>query len=257
MSVTVQASNFEEIPEIMRNFVTETDGGFVYDEEKALNAIVKEREISKTLKNELKAFKALNVTADELGKFISLGKTPEELSALLEASTTDAGETQAKLTESERQNLEMAKNLKALQKKLDAMEAESAANKAAAEAAALRKAVEDAIGQLPIDIDKDKVRLYLMGGKTGDGVEIPGIYSSVFKRDALGDLEEIGGLAAVDYIAKLSKAQGFVKTSTPGNVKPGNATLNNSGGVSAAYAAAKESRDVGAMIRNAPAKNKG
>ena len=254
MSVKVQVSNIEEVPEIMRNFVSEVNGEFVYDETKALDAIAKEREISKGYKNDLRAFKALNVNADELGQFIALGKTPEEIAAMIAAANDDEDSTKAKLTETEKLNLELSKNMKALQKKLDAMEAESVANKAAAEAAALRKAVEDAISQLPNEIDRDKIRLYLMGGKH-DGIDVPGIYSSLFKRDALGDLEEIGGLTAVEYITKLSKSQGFVKSSNPGNVKTGNATIY-AGNVNAAYLAAKESKNIFGMVQNAPREQK-
>jgi hypothetical protein len=196
----------------------------------------------------------LNVNAEELGKFIALGKTPDEIASMIAMATDDEKSAQAKLTETEKQNLELSKNMNALQKKLDAMEAESAANKAAADAAALRKAVEDAISQLPDEIDRDKIRLYLMGGKN-DGIDVPGIYSNIFKRDALGDLEEIGGLSAVDYIAKLSKAQGFVKTSNPGNVKTGNVILDVAKH-NAAYLAAKESRNILGMLHNAPREKK-
>ena len=49
----------------------------------------------------------------------------------------------------------------------------------------------------------------------------------------------------------MSNALGYKKASTPGNAKPGNATISKNGG-NADYETAKKSGDVMGLIRNAP-----
>jgi hypothetical protein len=44
MGVAINVKSLEEVPEIMREFVTEADGGFDYDFDKAFKALKEERE---------------------------------------------------------------------------------------------------------------------------------------------------------------------------------------------------------------------
>ena len=87
-------------------------------------------------------------------------------------------------------------------------------------------------------------------GKTPEGIEVKGTYRN-FTRNAIGDIEDIGGLSPLDYLVAMSNALGYKKASTPGNAKPGNATISKNGG-NADYETAKKSGDVMGLIRNAP-----
>lgn len=43
MGVNINVKSIEEVPEVMREFVSESDGAFVYDADKAFKALVEER----------------------------------------------------------------------------------------------------------------------------------------------------------------------------------------------------------------------
>lgn len=238
MAVNVQVNSIDEIPEVMREFVTENDGVFSYDEERAFNALKNERVTSKTARAELK-------------KFSDLGKTAEELAALI-ANATDNPDIN-KLNEAERARLTAESNYKALKKQLDELSAKYAESEKAAMSAKLRKAAEGLIDQIGEEYDKERVRQWFLGGKTADGTDIVGAYENVLKMNLIGELEEINGGTPLDYLTKMVKAFGFLKNSTPGNAKPGNAGLDQNG-KNAAYEAAKKSGDLGAMLKNAPVK---
>ena len=50
MAIPLKVESLEAIPEIMREFVTEVDGGFEFADDKAFQALKNEREISKNTK---------------------------------------------------------------------------------------------------------------------------------------------------------------------------------------------------------------
>ena len=53
MGVAIDVKSLEEVPEIMREFVTEADGGFDYDFDKAFKALKEEREGRRADRKEL------------------------------------------------------------------------------------------------------------------------------------------------------------------------------------------------------------
>lgn len=234
MSIEVKAGSLNEIPEVMRPYVTETDGKFVYDDENAMKGLVAERGISKALKAEKMKLEA------DLAKFTGLGKTAEELAELI---NSDAG---SKLTEAEKAKANAEAQLRKMQTQLGELIVER-------DEAKLRAAVEGIIDQLPADQDRDKHRAYWLGGKTSDGLDIAGAYKQVFKLSDTGEIEDVAGKAAGEYLASVGKTLNFTKASNPGIAKPGTTTLG-SGGMSAAYLAAKQSGNISEMIANAPEK---
>ena len=236
MAVPLNVSSMEEVPEIMREFVTEDNGVFSHDADRAFAALKTERANSRAARNELAPFKAL-------------GKTVEELQALIN-SATDEGSYQ-KLTAAEQQNRSLEKQLKTLQTQFAALQEEAANSKKAATDAKLRKIAGEMIDSLPDEIDKDRARAWLLGSKTANGVEISGAYKNAFALDEDGDLQEVSGVSAADWLKETAEALGFKKTSTPGKANPGNADLNNR---NAAFEAAKSAGNLKAMLANAPAK---
>ncbi|MBQ8754589.1 MAG: hypothetical protein IJZ19_06115 [Lentisphaeria bacterium] len=72
MGVAINVKSLEEVPEIMREFVTEADGGFDYDFDKAFKALKEEREGRRADRKELAGFKGLNVTPETIKAFIFL-----------------------------------------------------------------------------------------------------------------------------------------------------------------------------------------
>lgn len=250
MAITVNAKSIEEVPEIMREFVTESDGAFVYDEEKAFKALVEERNGRRADRKELSQFKAIGKTPDELLRFTAIGKTPDEISELLKLAESKNNFDPEKLTEAEKARLLAEKNYKNLEGEFNKLKAKIEESERKAADAELRALCEGLIDQLPQDLDKDKARLWLLGGKTPEGIEVKGTYRN-FTRNAIGDIEDIGGLSPLDYLVAMSNALGYKKASTPGNAKPGNATISKNGG-NADYETAKKSGDVMGLIRNAP-----
>ena len=241
MSIEVKAGSLNEIPEVMRPYVTETDGKFVYDDENAMKGLVAERGISKSLKADKAKLEA------DLAKFTGLGKTAEELAELI---NSDAG---SKLTEAEKAKANAEAQLRKMQTQLGELIAERDEAKKRADEAKLRAAVEGIIDQLPAEQEREKHRAYSLGGKTSDGLDIAGMYKQVFKLSDTGEIEDVAGKAAGEYLASVGKTLNFTKASNPGIAKPGTTTLG-SGGMSAAYLAAKQSGNIGEMIANAPEK---
>lgn len=251
MGVAINVKSLDEVPEIMREFVTEADGGFEYDSDKAFKALKEEREGRRTDRKELASYKGLNVTPEAIKAFLDLGKTPEEITALLAAATADPNMSAAKFTEVEKARLIAEREFKTLKSEFDKMKAriEEADRKAAD--ADLRDKCEKILGQLPDSIDRDKTRLWLLGGSAGEGLEVKGTYQN-FKCNAIGDIEDVGNLSPVDYVTAMANALGYKKSSTPGNASPGNATMTGNPSGSAAYAAAKQSGNYEAMALNCP-----
>lgn len=239
MSIELKVGGIDEVPEVMRPYVSEKDGVIVYDDEAAMKGLRAERDTTKTLKSDKAKVEA------ELLKYTALGKSPEELAAAISANDG------AKLTEAEKKNLEQSNIIKDLQSKVGALMNEKAEAERIAKDMQLRKAVESIIDQLPQDQDREKHRAYWLGGKTADGVEFGGAYKSTFKLGESGAVENVGDKSASDYIAAVGKSFNFTKASNPGIASAGNATIGNGSG-SAAYLAAKKSGDVGGMIASAP-----
>lgn len=243
--------NADAIPEIMQEFITDgEDGVKVYDYERAFKALKEEREGRRADRKELATYKGIGKSIDELTALANLGKTPDELVALMEAAASGAADLN-KLSEIEKGKLTAEKELKTLRAELEKIQARQAESDRLAADAKLRALVEGLIDQLPPEQDKDKHRLYWLGGKTQDGLSVNGVYQNHFKVNAIGDIEDIGEKSPVDYISAVGNAMNFRKTSTPGGAHPGNSSLNQ-GGRSAAFANAQKSRDVMAMLEAAP-----
>lgn len=251
MGVAINVKSLEDVPEIMREFVTEVDGGFEYDEAKAFKALKEEREGRRADRKELASFKGLNVTPDAIKAFIDLGKSPQEIADIIEAAANaDPEGNAAKLSETEKAKLTAEKELRSLKAEFDKLKARIEESDRKAADADLRDKCEKIIGQLPENIDRDKARLWLLGGATAEGLEVKGTYRN-FTRNAIGDIEDINGLSPVDYVTAMSNALGYKKSSTPGSAAPGNATMTGTAG-NAAYAAAKEKGDYTSMALNCP-----
>lgn len=240
----------ETVPEIMKDFVSENDGVFTYDHERAFKALKEEREGRRNDRKELAAFKALNVSADELARFTGLGKSVEELAELIaNAANAPAGVDLDKLTEAEKARLTAEKNYNALKKEFDTLKTRlDEADRIAADSN-LRKMVSELIDQLPDDIDREQARVYLLGGKTSDGIPVEGVYRNTFKTNAIGDIEDVAEKSPLEYTAAILRALKMLKPSNPGIVKPGNATLQAAG--NAEFQAAKKERNVQGLIKNA------
>ena len=65
MAIQVNVGGINEVPEIMREFVTENNGVFSYDEEKAFQALKNERESAKNARNE-------RAEEDAIGKYVEM-----------------------------------------------------------------------------------------------------------------------------------------------------------------------------------------
>ena len=251
MGVAINVKSLDEVPEIMREFVTEADGGFDYDFDKAFKALKEEREGRRADRKELASFKGLNVTPENIKAFLDLGKNPDEIAAILEtAANADPEGNAAKLSEAEKARLTAEKEFRSLKTEFDKLKSRIEESDRKAADADLRDKCEKIIGQLPDSIDRDKARLWLLGGATAEGLEVKGTYRN-FTRNAIGDIEDINGLSPLDYVTAMSNALGYKKSSTPGNAAPGNATMTGNAG-NAAYAAAKENGDYTAMALNCP-----
>lgn len=251
MGVNINIRSIEEVPEVMREFVSESDGAFVYDADKAFKALVEERNGRRADRKELSAFKAIGLAPDELAKYKAFGKTPEEISELIDKASRTPEVDPEKLTEAEKARLLLEKEFREYRtetekrlEKFDEMQRKAAD-------AELRGICEGLIDQLPDELDKDRTRLWLLGGRTPEGIEVQGTYRS-FKRNAIGDIEEINGLQPLDYLKAMGNALGYRKSSTPGNASPGNSSINAGGGANAAYEAAKQSGNISGMLENCP-----
>ena len=105
MGVSVNVKSLDEVPEIMREFVTEADGGFDCDAERAFKALKEEREGRRADRRELASFNGLNIAPDVIQAFLDLGRSPEEIASIIENASTDPDENTAKLTAAEKARL--------------------------------------------------------------------------------------------------------------------------------------------------------
>ena len=243
--------NADAIPEIMAEFVTESDGANVYDYERAFKALKEEREGRRADRKELASFKGIGKTVEELAALVALGKSADEISAIMEAAANGSADM-AKLSEAEKARLIAEKELKNLRSELETIKNRQAEADRLAADANLRKLVGELIDQLPPEQDKEKHRMYWLGGKTSDGLAVNGVYQNLFKVNAIGDLEDIGDKSPLDHITAVGNAMNFRKVSNPGAANPGNSSLNVQGGKSAAFTTAQQARDIQGMLNNAP-----
>lgn len=238
-----------QLTEEMKEFFSVDENGIVgYDHDNALKALREERNGRRADRKELAAYKGLNVTPEAIQAYLDLAKSPEELAALIEAAAT-TGNTAEKLTEAEKARLLAEKELRGFKTEFEKLKARVEESDRKAAEADLRAKCEGLIDQLPSEIDRDKARLWLLGGKTADGLDVKGTYHG-WKQNAIGDLEDINSVAPLDYLNAMCKALGYIKTSTPGKATPGNATMASTG--NNAFAAAKQAGDVQGMLANAP-----
>jgi len=223
MAIQVTAKSLDEIPEVMREFVTENDGVFSYDEEKAFAALKTERENAKNARNALAPFR-------------DLGRTPAELAELIAKAARPAPAPDVRQST---EYLELKKELETLsgfKKKWEEAEARNRENKR-------NDLVRAAVRALPDDYDKELfaglVESALLGkfslNETGDG------------------LNPVDGMLPGEFLKKYADTYHFKKPSKAGNAAPGNADLKPSG--NAAYEAAKKAGDINGMFANLPATN--
>ena len=223
MSIPVNVSSINEVDADLQKYVSEQDGQFLFDNEKFKSGLIAERNISANLRAELTAYKNLGMSVDEIRELAEKSKQPQQ-------TQTAPSIDQIKYLEMQKE-LELAKDFRA---KYEAERAKVRAN-------TRDKLVRELIRQLPDEFDKD--RLEPLAEE---------VLFSKFELNEAGDaLNAVGDKLPSDYIAAFANAHGFKKTSTAGNAKAGNANINVSGRT-AAYNAAKEIRDYGAMINSAP-----
>lgn len=232
MAITVNVKSMEEVPDYMREFVTENDGVFSYDSDRAFAALKAERDISKTAKSELAPFKALNISPDQIKAFQDIGKTPSELAELIAKANAPAPKVNVKNSTEYLELEQRFKKLEEMQTEWEATKAENLKNKR-------NGLVRKLISELPEEYDKE-----LFAGF---------VESSMLDRFSLNDTQD--GLSPVDnqlpaeFLKSFADKYHFKKESTPGKAVPGNAPISQTG---AAFAAAKSKGDVMEMLKNAP-----
>lgn len=236
MAIQVTAKSLDEIPEVMREFVTENDGVFSYDAEKAFAALKTERENAKNARNALAPFKALNLSPEQIKAFADLGRTPAELAELIAKAASPAPKTDVRQST---EYLELKKELETLsgfKKKWEEAEARNRENKR-------NDLVRAAVRALPDEYDKELFAGLVESALLGK-----------FSLNESGDgLNPVDGMLPDEFLKKYADTYHFKKPSKAGNAAPGNADLKKSG--NAAYEAAKKAGDINGMFANLPATN--
>ena len=224
MSIPVSVSSIEEIDTDLQKYVTESDGQFVFDNEKFKSGLIAERNISANLRSELNAFKNLGMSVDEIKDLVEKSKQQPAI------QQTQPDIDRTKYLEMQKE-LELAKEFRTMYEK----------ERAKVRANTRDKLVRDLIRNMPDEFDKERLE-----------VLAEDVLFSKFELNDAGDaLSAVGDKLPSDYITNFANVHGFKKASTAGVTKPGNANIN-AAGKTAAYTAAKETRDYGAMLRNAP-----
>lgn len=198
MAIKISAESLEEVPEVMREFVSESDGALVYDEERAFKALVEERNGRRGDKK-------------ELAKFKELGKTSEELAELLKsaANGNPAGSDPTKSAE----YLTLAKQLEELKNAYEPMKADYEREKAEKAKRETWDAVEKMIDKLDDKYDRELVREWAKDSR------------GYFKLNAISELEDIDGKKPLDFIISKADKLKLLKESTPS--KFGSGRVNN------------------------------
>lgn len=235
MPIPLKVASIEEVDEKARKFVTEKDGEFFLDNDQLLAGQKAERTISDGLRKELAPFKALGMSAESLQALVDLGKPADELARMM----ADAAKPPAAVPDVTKSTefLELKKQFESLQEfkqKYEAAEAENLKNKR-------NDFVRKAARGLPDNVDKDLLVNFL---------EESGMFDRFALNDGKDGLSPVGDKLPGDYLLDLANRYRFQKASTPGIAKPGTTTIQQNG--SAAFAAAKESGDIDAMINSAP-----
>lgn len=236
MAIQIAVKSSEEIPEVMREFVTENDGVYSYDEDKAFKALKAERENSKAARNELSAFKALNLTPEQitakLKEFDELGKSPAEIAEII----AEAGKPRPDFKKST-EYLEQQKLIKELQKMKDDYCAEIAKNQKNTRNDLVRKAVRN----LPDKYDKERVL---------NTIEEFGLFDRFKLNDSKDGLAPVDDKLPADFLEYFAEKNGYIKTSVAGKAAPGNADLSKGGNGS--FEAAKKEGNIRGMLDNCP-----
>ena len=232
MAIQISVKSIEEVPEEMREFVTEQDGVFSYDNDRAFKALKDEREISKTAKSALAPFKALIMTPEQLAEFVNLGKTPAELSELIQKVNKPQPKPDfTKTTEYLEQQKQINELLK-FKERSEALEAETLKNKR-------NDLVRAAVRALPDKVDKE-----LFGSL---------VEETLFDRFSLNEtkdkLNPVGDKLPEDFLLEFAEKYRCIKPSTPGKAAPGNASI---GTQNTDYETAKKNGDTMGMLAHAP-----
>lgn len=239
MAVQIEVKSLEEVPEIMREFVTEQEGTFQFDPDKAFKALKEEREISKTAKAAYAPFKALGMTAEEitgkLKEWSDIGKTPSEIAELIAKSAEPVPKPDfTKTTE----YLKMQKELAEAKKFRESYEAEKALNLKNRRNDFVRKIIRE----LPDKVDKEGLSSL---------VEDTKLFESFTLNETNDGLNPINDKLPGDYLLEFAEKHHQIKTSTPGIAAPGNTTITKAN-FGDGYAAAKAKGDIQGMLANAP-----
>lgn len=198
MAIKISAESLEEVPEVMREFVSESDGALVYDEERAFKALVEERN-------------GRRGDRKELAKFKELGKTSEELAEMLKSAGNgnQAGSDPTKSAE----YLTLAKQLEELKNAYEPMKADYEREKAEKAKRETWDAVEKMIEKLDDKYDRELVREWAKDSR------------GYFKLNAISELEDIDGKKPLDFIISKADKLKLLKESTPS--KFGSGRVNN------------------------------
>lgn len=234
MAIQVNVGGINDVPEIMREFVTENNGVFSFDDEKAFQALKNEREIAKNARNELSPWKALGLTTEQVKAYQGLGKTPEELASIIAKAAAPAPKPNVKNSTEYLELEQRFKALESMQQEWEQTKAENLKNKR-------NGLVRKLIGEMPDEYDKE-----LFAGF---------VESSMMDRFTLNDTKD--GLNPVEnqlpseFLKTFADKYHFKKASVPGNAPAGNAPMNS--GANAAFEAALKNKNAGGLIANAPA----
>lgn len=201
MAIKISAESLEEVPEVMREFVSESDGALVYDEERAFKALVEERN-------------GRRGDRKELAKFKELGKTSEELAEMLKSAgnANQAGSDPTKSAE----YLTLAKQLEELKNAYEPMKADYEREKAEKAKRETWDAVEKMIDKLDDKYDRELVREWAKDSR------------GYFKLNAISELEDIDGKKPLDFIISKADKLKLLKESTPSKFGSGRVKNPNS-----------------------------
>ena len=234
IAIQVNVGGINDVPEIMREFVTENNGVFSFDDEKAFQALKNERESAKNARNELSPRKALGLTTEQVKAYQGLGKTPEELAELMAKAAVPAPKPNVK---NSTEYLELKQELDAMKdfkQKWEAAEAENLKNKR-------NGLVRKLIGDFSDEYDKD-----LFSGF----VESSGLMERFSLNDTKDGLNPVENQLPAEFLKTFADKYHFKKASVPGNAPDENTPMNT--GANAAFETAKKNGDVGGLINNAP-----
>lgn len=234
MAIQVNVGGINDVPEIMREFVTENNGVFTYDEEKAFQALKTERESAKNARNELSPWKALGLTADQVKAFQDLGKTPEELASIIAKAAAPTPKPNVKNSTEYLELEQRFKKLESMQQEWEQTKAENLKNKR-------NGLVRKLIGEMPDEYNKELF---------ADFVE-----SSMMEKFSLNDtqdgLQPVENQLPAEFLKTFADKFHFKKANVSGKAPSGNANIPS--GANAAFEAALKNKNAAGLIANAPA----